>query len=92
MFTYSAETADLFPDLAVVVAALSQGADFAHEIDGLVLAAGTVLDEAHDQAVAFIGIDDDGGNFALAELDEGLEATLTADEIILDGVSYRDAC
>ena len=46
------------------------------------LAARAVLHEAHDQAVALVGVDDDGRNGILLKLDERLEPPLTADEII----------
>jgi hypothetical protein len=47
------------------------------------LAPGAILDEAHDQAIALIGIDHDGGDGVLLQFDEGFEPSLTADEIVL---------
>ena len=46
------------------------------------LASCAVFNEAHDQAVAFFGLDDDGRNFCLAELNERFNSTLTTNKVI----------
>src|SRR5665213_1259051 len=46
------------------------------------LAPCTVLNEAHDQAVAFLGLDDNGWDLGLTKLNICFDATLAADKII----------
>ncbi len=43
----------------------------------------TVLDEAHHEAIALVSVDHNGGDVVLLQFDEGLEAALTADEVVL---------
>ena len=51
------------------------------------LATCAILDEAHNQTVVFVGVYNDGGDRALAELGKGLQTALAADKIIFDGLS-----
>ena len=53
------------------------------------LTASAILNEAHHKAVGFIGIDDNGRDGLLLQLNEGLEPPLAADEIILRRFSFR---
>src|SRR5450759_2106189 len=46
------------------------------------LAPCTVLNEAHDQAVAFLGLNDNGWDLGLTQLDERFDSTLTTNKII----------
>ena len=46
------------------------------------LPACAVLDQAHHEAVDLVGVDDDGGDRFLLQLDESLQPPLAADEIV----------
>jgi hypothetical protein len=74
--------ADLWRNFAVAVPAATQGADVLQQVDRPMLASCTVFNETHDQAIAFLGLDDNGRDFRLTELDERFNSTLTANEII----------
>ncbi len=52
------------------------------QIDGAMLTTGEVLDQAHDQAVFGVGVDDEGRNLALAKCLIGFQPTLTADQVV----------
>ena len=59
----ASRASDLLGDLGIAVAAFGEIADLGHEIDRPVLPSRNVLDEAHHQAVGFVGVDHDGGDF-----------------------------
>ena len=52
------------------------------QIDGAVLTAREVLDQAHDQAVFGVGLDDEGRNLALAERLIRFQPALAAHEVV----------
>ena len=52
------------------------------------LAPCAVLDEAHDEAVTFLGLNDYGRDLRLAQLNKGFDPTLTANKIVACGVSF----
>jgi hypothetical protein len=84
------EAADVFRieiglarDLGLIVAALAEVADLLNQLDLAVLAPGNVLDQAHDHAVLFAGLDHERRDLALAQRLVSFEATLTADQIVM---------
>jgi hypothetical protein len=52
------------------------------KIDRPMLAPCTVFNQAHDQAIAFLGLNDNNWDFCLTELNEGLDSTLATYKII----------
>jgi len=70
---------DLRGDFGVRVAALLEGADFAHQLERAGMAAGQVLDQAHHIAVLFRCLDDDRRDLALPQGDKGLQPPLPTD-------------
>jgi len=50
------------------------------------LASCTVFNQAHHQAIIFLGFNDDSRNLRLAELQEGFNSPLATDEIVACGV------
>ena len=69
-------------DLAFAVAPLAQVPDLLDQLELAMLAPGDVLDQAHQHAVLFAGLDDDRRNLVLPERLVGFETTLTADQIV----------
>jgi hypothetical protein len=50
------------------------------------LAPCTVFNQAHDQAIAFLGIDDNGWDLRLTELNEGLDSALATHKVVASRV------
>src|SRR3546814_5990375 len=69
-------------NFAVGVSALAHPEDVLQQVHGLMLAAGTVLDEAGYETVFLIGRHDEHGHLGLTKLTERFEAPLTANKII----------
>src|SRR3546814_13760712 len=69
-------------NFAVGVSALAHPEDVLQQVHGLMLAAGTVLDEAGYETVFLIGRHDERGHLGLTKLTERFEAPLTANKII----------
>ena len=52
------------------------------------LAPCTVFNEAHDQAIAFLGLDDNGWDLRLTELNEGFDSALATHKVIACRVRF----
>ena len=74
--------ADLWRNFAIAISATTQSADVLQKVDRSMLSPGAVLNEAHDQAITFFGLNYNGRDFRLTELDERFDSTLAANKII----------
>ena len=81
---------DLPPDLRVVVASGLQVGNGPEQLHGLLLAAGDVLHQAHDEAFMLGGLDDEGGNGLLVQGHERLHAPLAANQVVAGRVRAGD--
>lgn len=73
---------NLWGNFAVSVAATAQGADVLQKVDCAMLPSSTVFNEAHDEAITFLRLNDNGWNFGLTKLGKCFNSALAANEII----------
>src|SRR5581483_3537480 len=75
---------DLVGDLFVAVTPTPQCINVLKQIDGAMLTACAIFDQTHDEAVAFCGVNDRRRDLCLTQTKKGLDATLSANEIVLE--------
>ena len=80
---------DLGRDFSRAVAALLEFPNSSHKLQRRMSAASEVLDEAHDEAIVFAGLDHDCGYLRLTESHKGFEPSLPAHQIITARPSAR---
>src|SRR5262249_49360358 len=73
---------DLFGDLSVRITPRGEHADRMDQLQRALVTPRQILDETHDVAVFFRGLDHEGGDFGLAQCYESLKPTLTAYKVI----------
>src|SRR5258708_4996098 len=69
-------------DFAIAISAPAQRADVLQQVDRPMLASCAVFNEAHDQAITFLGLNYNRRDLRLTELDERFNSTLATNKII----------